>query len=166
MLAKRVPTAAPLHAGGGATEIARAAGTASVASHFSARVAPILLLLTLSTLPLSRVHSVSASVASAQSVLYASSRDSEDRALLEDITESPAAALLSLPPGERQRQESLQRLEDERLEQCRAARMFDTCFFFGTAGPTAERATARAGEGRATQPQSQGGRPVRTLPTW
>ena len=156
----------PLHAGGGATEIARAAGTASVASHFSARVAPILLLLTLSTLPLSRVHSVSASVAGAQPVLYASSRDSEDRALLEDITESPAAALLALPPGERQWQESLQRLEDERLEQCRAARMFDTCFFFGTAGPTAERATARAGEGRASQPQSQGGRPVRTLPTW
>ena len=156
MLAKIVPTPAPLHAGG-AAEIAQAAFTASVASHFSARVAPILLLLTLSTLPLSRVHSVSASVAGAQPVLYASSRDSEDRALLEDITESPAAALLALPPGERQRQESLQRLEDERLEQCRAARMFDTCFFFGTAGPTAERATARAGEGRATQPQSQGG---------
>ncbi|EOD12941.1 hypothetical protein EMIHUDRAFT_213200 [Emiliania huxleyi CCMP1516] len=102
MLAKRVPTAAPLHAGGGATEIARAAGTASVASHFSARVAPILLLLTLSTLPLSRVHSVSSSVVGAQPVLHASSRDSEDRRLLEDITESPAAALLALPPGERQ----------------------------------------------------------------
>ena len=55
--------------------------------------------------------------------------------LMDELTEE--ARILSLPSERARALESLQTLEDERLERCRdrrAGSAFDQCFFFGTLG--------------------------------
>ena len=87
----------------------------------------------------------SAAVAAPSSLVLTASRGDP---LMDDFADSPASRSLSMPAAERKREESLQTLEDERLERCRStdAFTFDQCFFFGDSGAMdARRAMEGAG---------------------
>lgn len=91
--------------------------------------------------------------------------------IFDDLTEQ--TRILSLPSSTARRLESLQELEDDRLERCRESTgsLFDQCFFFGNTGGMAgsrresSRPTDAEPEGSASE-HSKGERRRTGPPTW